>query len=297
MSGAFTLRGQQLPLFSYFTYNYINYNPAVTGYTPCLEARIGYRQQWMGFQGAPRTGFALVHTKFGQKRKNFHGVGAYVETDDSGPFNTTGMNINYAYHMRLSRGYMLASGFSLGFTQFRMDFGSLVLEEQEIDPVVTGSINEFIFPQIGLGFWLYREDRFYGLSMRQLRQNDVGDLQPKTLRRHYTLVYGRAFKMSDDLSFKPAVLLNYVGRSKASLDAQAILDFRQKVALGLGARGGHGITALLKLDVIPHCTIAYAYDLALSKIRNAGSSSHEITLGIRACSDKEKTAVPCAAYD
>jgi type IX secretion system PorP/SprF family membrane protein len=290
-------RGQQIPLFSYFTYNYINYNPAVTGYTPCFEARAGYRQQWLGFSGAPRSGFALAHGKFGEKKRNFHGLGGYVETDNAGPFNFTSMNLNYAYHLRVSKGYTLASGISVGFSQYRIDFGSMALEQQDIDPVISGSVSDFVFPQINLGFWLYKEDRFYGLSVRQLKHNDIGDLQPKTLRRHLTLTYGRAFPVSDELTFKPAGLLNYVGKSKASLDAQAILDFRHRVALGLGVRGGHGITALLKLDVIKYLTVAYAYDLTLSKLRNAGSSSHELTIGMRACSEKSKYHVPCAAYD
>ena len=103
--------------------------------------------------------------------------------------------------------------------------------------------------------------------------------------------------MSDDLTFKPAVLLNYVGKSRASLEGQAMIDYKKRVAFGVGVRGGNGLSALLKLDVIKYLTIAYGYDMTLSKIRYSESGSHEVTLGFRACSDRDKAHVPCAAYD
>jgi type IX secretion system PorP/SprF family membrane protein len=288
---------QQLPHFSYFTYNYINYNPAVTGFTSCLEMRIGYRQQWVGFEGSPRSAFALAHGRIGVKRKSFHGIGGYVENDAAGPFSYTGLNANYAFHLKLSKGYSLSSGIAVGFSQNRVDFGKMRLENQQEDPAITSSFNDFIFPQISMGFWLYRPNRFYGFSLRQVRQSSIGELEPKTLRTHLTLTYGEAIKLSEDLTFKPAALLNYVGRSRASVEAQALLDYQQKIALGAGIRSGNGFSALLKLDMIRYVTLIYAYDLTLSKVRFDSSGSHEVTLGFRACSDKEKGHVPCAAYD
>jgi type IX secretion system PorP/SprF family membrane protein len=288
---------QQLPHFSYFTYNYINYNPAVTGFTPCLEMRIGYRQQWVGFEGSPRSAFAVAHGRIGVKRKSFHGIGGYVENDAAGPFSYTSLQANYAFHLKLSKGYTLSSGIAVGFSQNRIDFGKMILEDQQNDPAITSSVSEFIFPQINMGFWLYKSNRFYGFSLRQVRQSTMGDLEPKTLRTHMTMTYGAAISMSEDLTFKPAALLNYVGRSRASIEAQAVLDYKQKIALGAGVRSGNGFSALLKLDMIRYVTLIYAYDLTLSKMRFDSSGSHEVTLGFRACSDKERGHVPCAAYD
>ena len=108
------VQAQQLPHYTNFTYNYLNYNPAVTGSTPCLEARVGYRKQWTGFQGAPTTGYVNVHNKFGQRRYNFHGLGVMVENDTYGAFSTTSLVANYAYHMKLTKGYSLSSGMGVG---------------------------------------------------------------------------------------------------------------------------------------------------------------------------------------
>jgi type IX secretion system PorP/SprF family membrane protein len=289
-------QAQQLPHYTYFTYNYLNYNPAVTGTTQCMELKLGHRRQWMGIKGAPVTSFATVHGRFKQVKSNFHGLGAIVETDEAGPFSYTSLHANYAYHMRVGRKYMLSSGIGLGFTQYRVNFGNVTLENAD-DQALYKSISAFIRPTINMGFWLYNSDRFFGFSIRQLPSPKVKDLPGTKLLRHYTFAAGRAIKVSDDIFFKPAMLINYVGKSKPSVEAQALIAYKEMVTVGVAGRGGNGLSVLMKLDVIKHVTIAYAYDLTASKLRNQGGSSHELTLGLRACAEKEKLHVPCAAYD
>lgn len=288
---------QQFSQFSYFTYNYLNYNPAVTGATPCMELKLGHRRQWVGVDGAPVTSFATVQGKFGKKKQNFHGIGGIVETDEAGPFSTTSLHVNYAYHMRVARKYMLSTGIGIGFLQYRMNFSTMRLQDQENDELLNRSVSEFNYPMVNFGLWLYNSDRFYGLSIRNIGRARIRTLGNSTLVRHLTLAYGRAIKMSDDLVFKPAALINYAPQGRLSLEGQALIAFKEKVTVGLGARSGNGISALLKLDVIKHVTIAYAFDLTMSKLRTNGATSHEITIGLRACAEKERYHVPCSAYD
>ena len=290
------VKAQQLPQYTYFTYNYINYNPAVTGFTDCLELKFGVRRQWTGFEGAPRSGFANVHGKFGKKHFNFHGIGANVETDNAGPFGYTGLHLNYAYHMRLAQKNMLSMGIGVGFMQYRVSFSQMLLVNQNSDPAISGSLSDFMFPLVNAGLWLYRADRFIGLSFRSIRNTTIDGLGNSQLRRHMTLAYVKSIKMGQDVSFKPALLLNYVGKSKASFEAQAMIDYSQKVSAGLAVRSGHGMSALLKLKAFSYITLAYAYDLTLNKIRYDGASTHELTIGINACGNNNSGHNPCAAY-
>jgi len=291
------VQAQQLPHYTNFTYNYLNYNPAVTGSTPCLEARVGYRMQWAGFTGAPRTGYVLVHNKFGLRRYNFHGVGMMVENDSYGPFGSTTLVANYAYHMKLTKGYTLSSGIGVGFTQYRLGLGGITMPDIDIDPAATNSLGTIVAPVVNFGLWLYRKDRFYGLSVRQLTQPKVKGLPDTQMRRHYTLAYGRAIQIDDNFTFKPALLLNYVGKSKPSLEGQAMLEYKKIVSVGLAGRSGHGGSALVKFDALPYITIAYAYDITANRFHYAALNTHEVTLGFRACGMKERNHVPCAAYD
>lgn len=288
---------QQLPLFSYFTYNYIQYNPAVTGNTECLELKLGARRQWTGLEGAPNTGFASVHGRLGKGKFNYHGIGALVENDKAGPFSYTGLNLNYAYHMRMRKGNMLSAGLGLGFKQYRVNFAQITLEQQDIDPVIQNNASDFVFPVVNFGLWLYNKDRFIGVSMRQMNRATVEGIDKGELLSHWTIAYGKSIKMSDDLAFKPALLMNYVAQSKASLEGQAILSYREKVAFGIGGRGGSGLSALVKIDFLGFLTAAYAYDLTLSKMRFEGGPTHEIMIGVRACGGDSERHTRCAAYD
>lgn len=291
------LLAQQLPQYTYFTYNYMNYNPAVTGSTPCLETKMGYRMQWADFNGAPRTYFVNVHNKFGLRRYNFHGIGAQVEADNAGPFGYTSLIVNYAYHLKLTKGYTLSSGFGVGFSQYRFSYTGISMPDMMNDPVINASVGQIVFPVVNFGLWLYKKDRFFGFSIRQLTAPKIKKLPDTHLERHYTFAYGRAIQMADDFVFKPAFLLNYVGRSKPSLEGQAMIEWKRRIAVGLAGRTGHGGSALVRIDVLPYLTLAYAYDITGNRIRYASYNTHEITLGFRACGLKERNHVPCAAYN
>lgn len=290
--------GQQLPQFTYFTYNYMQYNPAVVGTAPCLDLKFGLRRQWKGMEGAPTTGFANIHGKIGKKSEfHFHGLGATVENDDVGPFNYTTVHVNYAYHMKLANKYFLSTGLGLGFAQYSIDYGEMLFENQLAETAIFGIVNDFVFPMFNAGLWLYRSDRFYGLSVRSLNNKDIDGLSNTQMRRHFTFSNGYATRITEELTFKPAYLINYVGKSRPSIDGQLVLSFKDMVDVGIGARSGHGFSALFKLSAIRYVTIGYAYDVTMNKIRYTSGSSHEIVVGIRACKQGSKLYVPCAAYD
>ncbi len=288
---------QQLTQWSYFTYNYLQYNPAAAGITQCLDLKFGYRRQWRGFQNAPATAFANVHGKIPPKKWNFLGFGASAENDNAGPFSYTAIQMMAAYHIRMAKKYYLSMGMGVGFSQYHVNYSAMILEFQELDLAITNTYNKFVFPQFSGGMFLYRDDRFFGLSARSINSPQLAGLSTSKLSTHWTLAHGRAIGLTKELAFKPAVLLNYVGRSKSSLEAQFLLEFKQKMTIGMGVRSGHGISAIMKIAALKYVTFAYSYDLTANKIRLGGQGSHELIIGIRACVDKDRYDVPCAAYD
>ena len=289
---------QQLPHFTFFTYNYMQYNPAVVGTAPCLDLKLGVRRQWKGIEGAPTTSFVNMHGKVGKKSKlKFHGLGAVVENDAAGPFDYTSVQVNYAHHLKLASKYYLAAGLSLGFSQYSADYSEMKFEKQSEETAIDGVVNDFIFPMFNVGLWLYRADRFYGLSVRSVNAKKIDGFADSRVQRHYTFANGYARRLTGELTFKPAFLINYVGRSRASIDVQALLSYQDKFDVGVGARSGHGFSALVKFSAIQYLSIGYAYDVTLNKIRYVAGSTHEIVIGIRACKEASKLHVPCSAYD
>lgn len=268
----------------------------MAGSAPCLDLKLGYRAQWRGIDDAPTTAFANLHGNFGQNGSNFHGIGGLVETDAAGPVSFTSLHLAYAYHMKASRKSMFSVGVAAGMFQYRMDIAGMTLADPH-DPAIEGASSAFIYPQINFGLWWYSEDRFLGFSMRNLVENKIPQTGAGRLRRHYEVMAGQNIELSEEFQFKPAAQIKYVASSRMSLDMQAFMDYRDKVALGLGFRSEHGLSGLVKIDMFKYVNLAYAYDFSLNKIRLGGRSSHEVTIGIQACPQGVTRYIPCAAYD
>ena len=58
----YSTKAQQEAQFSNFVANAVFYNPAVVGGKDCLELKSGYRNQWIGIEGAPRSTFLSFST-------------------------------------------------------------------------------------------------------------------------------------------------------------------------------------------------------------------------------------------
>lgn len=110
-----------MPMFTQYVHNPYVLNPAAGGTTINTEAMIGYRNQWSGFEGAPKTFYFSMHGALGsvnQRTKrthsndsrqarslgSYHGVGGYIFTDNTGPISHSGLYASYAYHLEIDAG-------------------------------------------------------------------------------------------------------------------------------------------------------------------------------------------------
>jgi type IX secretion system PorP/SprF family membrane protein len=63
-------KGQQVPQYSQYLWNNYLINPAVGGAENYVEGKAGYRDQWVGMEGAPRTMFLTIQGQLGKKLEN-----------------------------------------------------------------------------------------------------------------------------------------------------------------------------------------------------------------------------------
>lgn len=63
-------KAQQIPQFSMYIWNNYLINPAIGGADNSLDVKLGYRNQWVGLDGAPRTVYLTMHTQIGKKLQN-----------------------------------------------------------------------------------------------------------------------------------------------------------------------------------------------------------------------------------
>ena len=115
--------GQQLFQQTQFMVNPYTLNPALAGSEDFLDIKVGYRNQWVGFNDtdnyidgaiAPRTTYFSAHTALGHdhgyykdwkhEHKAFHGVGGFVASDKLGAFSSNSVYGSYSYNMGLLKG-------------------------------------------------------------------------------------------------------------------------------------------------------------------------------------------------
>jgi type IX secretion system PorP/SprF family membrane protein len=297
VSQAWWVGSQQTTQFTNFVFNYQMINPAATGYTTCTEFKSTHRSQWAGIEGAPTNTSAMIHARMRPHKNSFQGLGAHIETDAAGAFGVTSFTMNYAYHTRFTKGYNLAAGIGVGFTQYRIDFTKLNFRNPLEENAIGNSVSDYVLPNINMGFWLYRGDRFYGLAIRSAGNSKIDGTTATRLQRHYALTYGKYIKINKEIAFKPSFMFRWVKSTRPAIDAQLLLSYKKAFSFGIAARNGHGFSALVKLELLNQITIWYAYDVTLNKLRYGSYSTHEISIGLRTCSVLGKENGLCAAYD
>ena len=297
------LEGQQTPQYTHYIFNHFAINPAVAGSKKCMDMRLGYRTQWQGFDGAPRTAIASLHGPMGVKDKSSyktkHGVGGMIENDRADPLGRTSMLLSYAFHFPLNKDYYMSMGMFAGFTQFSFDASQLSIEDPS-DPAIVTSKSVFVLPEFNPGIWIYGDRSFFGASIFHLTGNRIKDVGLNTqFQPHYYLTYGLALKLSKEIQFRPSILVKKTAASPYAIDVNGLFDIKNIVTLGVAYRNVDAVAGMIKFNFFRFFTLAYAYDYTTSKINLNSSNTHEIILGALSCPRKRRGQgyVPCSAYD
>ena len=87
---------QQDPLFSQYMFNKLAFNPAYAGSRDMLSADVLYRNQWVNFDGAPKTLSASIHSPLQNQKV---ALGLTVYNDNIGPTVYNGALATFAYRL------------------------------------------------------------------------------------------------------------------------------------------------------------------------------------------------------
>ena len=294
-----SVQAQQLPLRTNWQFNYFQENPAFAGFTDCLELKAGFRQQWAGFDGAPMTAFANLQGELGRSAGGgIHGFGGRVTDDSAGPYGFTQLDLAYAYHLKMSQGWRLAAGAAVGFMQYRLSLGEIVLPDFQAgnDPAITSSANQLLAPTLDFGVWTYNKYTFWGLSIQNLIEPAVDQWGLDTrFQRHVSFNGGTLIRLEGPWSFHPAGSLRFSAGAPVAVDVQAMFDYDEVIRFGLGYRNETALSGLVTLKVMENVTVSYAYDWNVGPLSQASSNTHEVMVGLLACPIKSGH-VPCAAF-
>ena len=295
------LNAQQDHQYTQFMYNKLLLNPAYAGARGVPSVTAIYRNQWAGFDGAPKSFLASFNSPFLSERV---GVGVTLSQQQAGFDRDFFASLAYSYDLISQDEVSLRVGIQGSLRSLSIDF-TQAQPGQTGDPSLDNQkINDF-YGNVGAGIYATFAERFYvGFSVPRIYTNSIGFSNPSAVltakeSRHYYGMAGVIIPISDDINLMPAVLLKYVANAPFDADLNLNLDIRQKVTAGISYRlGGDGpgesVDLLVFWQATPLVGIGAAYDFTLSQIRDYTAGSFELLLqaDLKKKSGKKKFSNP-----
>lgn len=273
-------KAQQDPMFSQYMFNMLSVNPAYAGSADLLSVNAIYRDQWVDFDGAPRTQTITAHAPL---KKETISVGGSIINDAHGPLKQTGLYGDVSYRIFFDRS-KLAFGLKGGVNFFQANLVDLNPVEAD-DPAFQQNISNRTLPNFGAGVMWYSQTSYVGLSVPKILTNklidgNLPDFNNNAEKQHFFLVAGTVLEINNYINFKPAGTLRVVNGAPPSFDLTANFMFYEKFWVGAMYRFQESVGLLLQYEINNKMRVGYAYDYSTTDIGNYSSGSHEIMLGV-----------------
>jgi Bacteroidetes-specific putative membrane protein len=273
------LLGQMFPLSDNYVYDAIVINPAFAGCHDALSATISYRNQWVGFNDAPKSQMLSIHTPLDKDRI---GLGLLVEKNSIGIFKETSFIGNYAYRMELRDG-KLALGLGFGVTLYNIAWNELVAADPN-DVQLMNNSTSAVLPTFSLGTYYYTKKYFIGISMPMFLSYELDKNTGKYKIGNpfsdcnYFFSGGYELGISSQVKFLPSLLIKYHPRNVVQIDYNAQLNLKDRIWLGIGYRNRNMLVGMLQCQINYQLRMAYSYDFEFGNIGKYNNGSHEIFL-------------------
>ncbi|SFN30846.1 type IX secretion system membrane protein, PorP/SprF family [Chitinophaga sp. YR627] len=301
-------RAQQSVQFSQYIFNGLAINPAYAGYKDVLHLNASYRQQWTGFEGAPRTGSISLDGPLNRGNRDANvGLGIQAMMDNLGPQSAISLYASYAYRIRLDEEdtRRLCFGLGVGATQYGMNGKDLVYETNG-DRIIPDGSAKATTPDARVGIYYYTPSVYIGVSVLDLLSKYTSSgykwrgYTYESIRRkqHLYVTAGYMFNVNDDISLKPSVLFKSDFSGPAGLDATLMMHIDELLWVGGSYRTNlsvlnkksvvnntaldkaNAVSGILEYYISPKYRIGYSYDYSMNKLAGIQTGSHELSIGI-----------------
>lgn len=274
-----TAFAQQDPQFTQYMFDRLSLNPAVAGTSGELCATALLRQQWTGFEGAPKTGLLNVQLPVA---KISSGLGLTVYLDELGQQKSTFARLSYSFHRKIGAG-TLGIGVYAGLGSHTLGRNWVARDPVDTDAAIPSNGQSDSGFDLGGGLYYVSPAFWVGVSSTHLAETELEDVSVK-LRRHYFIQGGFNWKLGGDERYilQPSTRVEMDGTS-TQLDLTGTFLYNNMVWLGVSYRTEDAIAPLIGYqhafsDGKSMLKIGYSYDVTTSELKNYNSGGHEIML-------------------
>ncbi len=299
--GTLTASAQQRPIQSLYMFDPLVINPAYAGTHVQFSATAIYRNQWVNFDGAPKTLTASMHSGF---RKARVGLGILFGKDEIGVHSDNSLYFAYAYKIPLTNRKnpaVLSMGIQGGFNTLKSDY----FKTNPRDGMELGALTKFN-PNFGAGVFFRSRELYAGFSVPYIVNNRTIDIIDETFselitpsgrqQRYYYVMAGTTRKLSEDFKIAPSTLIRIQENAPLSFDLNTMLIIKDAVSLGGSYRLGDSFIGLFELQINDNFHVGYAYDITTSDIRLYSNGSHEIMINYRIKIPRFHRGIECPSY-
>lgn len=301
-----SVHAQQLAQYTMYMYNNFILNPAVAGSKPCAQLKMGYRAQWMGYEGNPKTAYFGFHTpiKFRAfpNRRFKHGIGAYIDNDQYGAFSKTTFMLAYAMHIMVGSRQYLSVGLFAGIMQHATDVNKISVPDPT-DPAkanIAGG-TKWIYPDLSPGVFYYGKHYYFGACIKSAFGNHIKGMPSikDRLTRHLNLTAGTRILHHKNTAFLPSINIKYTPLAPLAVDLNMIYDFKSVFDVGVSYRVRDAVCALVRWHIARRLDFGYSYDFPLTKVKTVTIQTHEVFIGFKIChtEDEPEQRDICPAYN
>jgi len=266
------------PVYSQYWTNGLAINPAYAGSRECFSNIILYRNQWMGFEGAPVTQTLSSHAPFKDEK---NAVGLFLFHESIGVSEYYDIFANYAFRFKLGEG-RVSLGLRAGATFFQGNYSDVSANPDGFgdDPIWQNESE--IFPNAGVGVYYYSDKFFAGFSVPKLLSYEMSgstkNMSVNPENYDFLLTGGYIFSFSELFKLRPAFLVRYRLNNTLQFDAGANLIISDLILVGASYRADNEYVFMLEYQVNNQIRVGAAYDYSRGELAGQQDGSLELVL-------------------
>lgn len=272
-------------------------NPASIGTFQEINMAVVYKNQWVGFDGAPHLGGLNYNMPIGKAQKHFIGVNAIM--DQVGINTSTEISGSYAYKIKTGDKSRLIFGLSASLNLVKADLDNITTIDVN-DPLYTANSPTFALPNFKFGSYFYRNKFYIGFVVPNILENRVieqnggpkGEFRFNAANMHYYLHGGYKWRIKDKHDVIFSTLLKQVSGSPLQIDFNINTMFKDRFGVGLSYRTSNELMANMQIYIVPQLLLSYGYEYGFSALNDFYSGTHEVMLIYRVNSSNPTIAFP-----
>ena len=275
-----SLTAQQIPISENYFLDKYSFATAYAGNFNTRFLFLGYRSDWSGIDGGPRTFRLSFNNSF---MKNA-GYGVKMIYDRAGIFDQLYVLASYSYRVSVSEEHNLLFGLSAGIYRNTLNMSDYYNDPNyNLDPALISqnvkSKLKFMSDASVVWKWNTLEAGFMftNISFGDAAYNEV-DVTYKPLA-NFQIHALKDFSISEKFNLIPVVIVRGGKYIKSQFEAAAQLVYQQKVWLGLAYRDPQVIGAGVGASLGSSLKLSYNFNFASGVAMNV-FNNHEIILGV-----------------